>query len=64
MCRYIVIKGGDTVLSAEHDFNAACKFAEDHVKAHNGPVEVFERVTTANPTIAVQWEGRKRPGVA
>lgn len=74
MCRFIVIEvlpdeataSGKVakVLALRHDYATACQYAEDKVKESGKPLEVFERISTAKPTTAVVFEGRRRPGVA
>lgn len=66
MCRYIVVTNslGDlSVASSHHEYNKAADAAEELVLGGEGPVEVFERVSTCQPTTAVKWEGRKRPAL-
>jgi hypothetical protein len=69
MCRYIVVKA-DTVndkhevIAAEHDYGKACDKAEEYVQQYSDTVEIFERISTALPTTAVKWEGKRRPAIS
>jgi hypothetical protein len=70
MCRYLVVRHDPTsaneehkVIAAEHDYNKACDAAEEFVQGNSCPVEIFERVSTALPTTAVKWEGKRRPAL-
>lgn len=67
MCRYLVVieegVDGHKVVAANHDYGKACDIAEEHV--HEGhTVEIFERVSTAKPKTAVNWEGKRRPALS
>lgn len=69
MCRYLVVKADNLtdkheVVAAEHDYNKACDKAEEYVQANSCEVEIFERVSTALPTTAVKWEGKRRPALS
>lgn len=70
MCRYLVVRHDITsaneehkVIAAEHDYNKACDAAEQFVQENSATVEIFERISTAKPTTAVAWEGKRRPGL-
>jgi hypothetical protein len=68
MCRYIAIVtdglDGHKVIAANHEYGKVCDIAEEYVTGEGQSVEIFERVSTARPTTAVNWEGKRRPALA